>query len=106
MDPERKAAIRRSIKWLAFSYVALGAAAGWALFAVRQWPGSRGGLLAVSGVMFCVAADSALISRFISELSPNRRILGMTIARYTAVSIFVATAIAAVTGVIGIAVSP
>jgi hypothetical protein len=103
-DPERAAAIRRSIKWLAFSYVTLGAAAGWALFAFRHWPGSRGGLLAASGAMVCLAADSALISRFLLELTPHRQILGMTLGRYTVVSIFVALAIAALTGVIGIAV--
>ena len=104
-DPERQAALRRSLKWLAFSYVALGAAGGWALFAVRHWPGSKGGLLAVSGVMVCLAADSALISRFLLEVSPHRRVLGMSLARYTTVSIFVAIAVAAVTGMIGIAVS-
>jgi hypothetical protein len=54
--------------------------------------------------MVCVAADSALISRFIFEVTPHRRILGMTLAGYTVASILIAIATAAVAGVIAVAV--
>lgn len=106
LDPQRKAAIRKSLVWLPISYLPLLAGLAWAFFATRQWAGSRGMFLAVSGVMTGVAASSALSFRFVRLVSPNRQLMRMSLARYTYVSIFIAIAIAAVLAVAAVVLPP
>src|SRR3981081_1007450 len=83
LDPERKAAIRRSLVWIPISYIPLVVGVAWAFFASRHGAGSRGVFLAVSGVMVGVAASSALFYPVVRVTSPNRVILGVSLANYT-----------------------
>src|SRR5450759_5317156 len=106
LDPQRKAAIRRALLWLPLSYIPLLAGIAWAFFAWRHWAGSRGTFLAVSGVMIGVAASYALSFPFIRIVSANRRLMGMSLARYTYVSIFIAIAIAVALAVAAVVVPP
>ncbi|HEV2027132.1 MAG TPA: hypothetical protein VGS16_01210 [Candidatus Dormibacteraeota bacterium] len=94
-NSERKQAVRRSLKWVAISYVPLLAGFGWIFFAANHWAGSRGGLLGASGLMIGVAASAALFLPFLRVVSPNRRVVGMSVGTYTLVSIVIAIAVAA-----------
>lgn len=58
----------------------------------------------MSGVMVGVAASSALFFPVLKVLSPKRRLMGMSLARYTYVSILLAIAIAAVLAIAAVAV--
>jgi hypothetical protein len=82
------------MSWAAVSYVPLIAAGAWAFYAASHWHGTKGALLASSGVMVGLAVSSALFFPVLSELGPNRRLIGMSISRYTAVSISLALGIA------------
>jgi hypothetical protein len=104
VDPQREAAIRRSLVWVAISYVPLLGGAAWAIFAIGHWAGSRGGLLAASGGLVGLAASSALLFPFLRVTSPNRRFIGMSVAAYTVVSTMVGIAIAVVLAIIALAV--
>ena|ERR1700730_13811789 len=99
LDPERRAAVRRSVVWIPISYIPLVAGIAWAFFASGHWPGSRGVFLGVSGAMIGVAVSSSLFYPVVRVLSaarrPNRLFLGMSLASYTYVSIWLALAIAA-----------
>ncbi len=46
-NPERLAAIRRSVHWVWLSYVPMTAGIACLIFAVRQWPGHRGVFLSL-----------------------------------------------------------
>lgn len=83
VDQERRAAIRRSLKWVWLSYLPLAAGIAWWVFAVKEWPGQRGFLLGVSGFMFGLAGSAALYSRFMSVVSAGRRLVGMSLGTYT-----------------------
>jgi hypothetical protein len=95
MDPERKAALRRSYKWVALGYVPLIGSVAWAYFAIRRWPGSRGGLLAASGVMVGAGAGSFLTLPILRVTKPTRRFMGMSLATYIVVSTLFGLAVAA-----------
>jgi hypothetical protein len=95
MDPERKAAIRRSYKWVALGYVPLLGAVAWAYFAVHHWPGSRGGLLAASGAMAGAGAASLLTLPIFRVTIPTRRFMGMSFTTYLVVSTLFGLAVAA-----------
>ncbi len=82
------------MSWAAVSYIPLIGCVAWAFYATGHWHGTTGGLLASSGVMVGLAGSSALFFPVLSELGPNRRLLGMSISRYTAVSISLALGIA------------
>lgn len=104
LDPLKQAAIRRSLVWLGLSYVPLIGGCAWAIFAFGHWAGSRGPLLAGSGLLIGLAASSALFFPFLRAVAkPNRRLLGMSIATYTLVSVLAGIALAAVLAVIAIA---
>jgi hypothetical protein len=96
MDPGKEAAVRRSVKWVAISFVPLFAGPAWLLFAQGHWAGSRGVFLGMSGLMIGLAADSALLLPFFRAINSTRRVLGMTNVRYTVVSFWLAIGIAAV----------
>jgi len=104
LDPQRRAAIRRSLVWVPISYVPLVGGLAWAFFAAGHWTGTRAVFLAVSGVMIGVAASSALYLPVLRVTSPNRRLLGMSLTRYSYISIVLALAIAAVLAVAAIAI--
>jgi hypothetical protein len=78
----------------------------WALFASRNWAGSRGDFLAVSGVMLGVAASSALSLPLLRIVTEGRKVMRMSLTRYTYVSISIAIAIAAVLVVAAVLVPP
>ena len=103
-DPQRKAGIRESLLWTLISYVSLLAGIAWAFFAANHWAGSRGVFLAVRGVMVGVAASSALFFPVLKLRAPNRRLMGMSISRYTQVTVVLAAAIAAVLIVAALAI--
>lgn len=97
MHQQRKAAIRQSLVWSSISYVPVVAGIAWFAFAIRHWSGSRGAFLAVSGLMVGIAASSALYLPVLQRLNPKRRgLFGISVARYTYISISAAIAIAAV----------
>ena len=102
-DPERSAAIRRSLRWVWFSYVPIIAGIAWLMVAVRQWPGHRGVFLGVSGVMFGVVASAAIIFPFIRVAASGRRIAGMSTGTYTLVTTVLGAAIAVVLAVLAFA---
>ena len=95
MDPERRAALGRSYKWVALGYLPLLGAVAWAYFAVRHWPGSRGGLLAASGAMIGAGVGSFLILPILRVTKPTRRFMGMSVATYIVVSTLFGLAVAA-----------
>lgn len=103
-DQQRKEAIRHAWLWSAISYIPLVAGIAWALFAMRHWAGSRGVFLGASGVMVGVAASSAIFFPVLKGLSPKLRLMGISLARYTQVSIVLAIAIAVVLAIAGVAV--
>jgi hypothetical protein len=103
LDPERHAAIRRSLRWVPISYLPLFGGIAWWLFATDHWAGMRGLFLASSGLMICLAASSALFFPTLDVLSPNRRLLGMSLSRYTLVSCLLAIAIAIALSIAAIA---
>jgi hypothetical protein len=105
LDPQREAAIRRSLVWNGISFLPLLAAIAWWLFATDHWAGMRGLLLAASGLMIGLGASSALFFPALNALSPTRRVLGMSLAKYTLVSILIAVAAAAVLAVLAVAVT-
>jgi hypothetical protein len=78
----------------------------WAYFATRQWAGTRGAFLAMSGVLIGVAASSALFLPFDRLLLANRPATRISLARYTYVSIWIAIAIAVVLAVAAVLVGP
>jgi hypothetical protein len=90
--------------WNAISFLPLFAAIAWWLFAIDHWAGMRGLLVAASGLMICLAASSALFFPALQALSPNRRLMGMSLARYTLVSILVGIAIAVALAIAALAV--
>jgi hypothetical protein len=102
-DPERSAAIRRSLRWLWFSYIPAIAGIAWLLFAVRQWAGQRGVYVGISGVMFGVVASAAIAFPFIRVAASGRRIAGMSIGTYTLVATVLGLAIAVTLAVLAFA---
>lgn len=104
MDPERKVVARRALLWTALSYVPLIAGVAWAAFAASHWAGSRGVFLAVSGAMAGIAGSAALFLPVTRQVAPTRRLLGMSLARYTYLSIGVAIAIAVALAIAAFAV--
>ena len=105
LDPQKQAAIRRSLVWVGISYVPLIGGFAWAFFAFSHWAGSRGQLLAISGLLVGLAASSALLFPFLRAVtSPNRRVLGMSVATYTVASVLVGLAVAAMLAVVAVAV--
>jgi hypothetical protein len=94
LDPQRKAAMRRALLWAPVSYVPLLGGLAWAFFASSHWTGSRAAFLAASGVMFGAAASTALYLPVLRTLGALRRVMGMSLVRYSYISIFVAIAIA------------
>jgi hypothetical protein len=86
MDPERRAAIRRTYKWVALGYVPLLGAIGWAYFAINHWHGSRGGLLAASGVVVGAGVASFLTIPILRATNPKRRFMGMSFTTYIVAS--------------------
>ena len=82
------------MSWAAVSYIPLIGGGAWAFYATGHWHGTTGALLASSGVMVGLAVSSALFFPVLSELGPKRRLIGMSISRYTAVSISLALGIA------------
>jgi len=60
--------------------------------------------LAVSGVMVGVAASSALFFPVVRATSPTRLLLGMSVAGYTWLSIWLALGLAAIFAVVGLAI--
>jgi hypothetical protein len=103
LDPLKAAAIRRALPWMAVGYVPLLAGLGWAFVATSRWPGTRGSLLAASGLLICLAASSAMSLPFLRAVVPNRRLGTISIERYTWVTVLVAIAIAAALAVIAFA---
>jgi len=85
VDPERRAAIRRSLKWVWLSYLPLAAGIAWWVLAVKEWAGQRGFLLGVSGFMLGLAGSAAIYSRFMSVVAPGWRLVGMSFGTYTLV---------------------
>ncbi len=85
--------------WTAISYVPLLAGIGWVLFATRHWFGSRGVFLGISGLMIGVAASSVLFLPFLRATAGTRRLLGMSVDKYTYLSTSIAIGIAAVLAV-------
>ncbi|HLQ15099.1 MAG TPA: hypothetical protein VK256_04495 [Candidatus Eisenbacteria bacterium] len=73
------------------------------LFATRHWAGSRGVFLGVSGLMIGVAASSALLLPFLRATAGTRRLMGMSVEKYTYFSTSLAIGIAAVLGVAAVA---
>jgi hypothetical protein len=57
----------------------------------------------MSGVLVCVAAGSALLVPFLQAAIPNRRLMGLSIGRYTLVGVLVMLALAAAIAVIAFA---
>jgi hypothetical protein len=104
LGPQRKAAIRQLLLWTSISYIPLLGGLAWAFFATRHWAGSRGVFLSVSGVMIGVAASSALFFPVLRLVNPKLRLMGMSVAGYTYVSISLAIAIAAVLAVAAFAI--
>jgi fluoride ion exporter CrcB/FEX len=96
MDPQRQAAIRQALLRLPISYAPLLGGLVWALFASRNWAGPRGDFLAVSGVMIGLAASSALSLPFLRVVTEGRKVMRMSLTRYTYVSISIAIGIAVV----------
>jgi hypothetical protein len=100
VDQQRKAAIRQSLVWSALSYIPVVAGIAWVVFAWHQWSG-RGQLLAVSGLLICLAASSALFLPVLRRLvPPTRGMLGMSVSTYTYLSISAAAAMAAFLAVV------
>jgi hypothetical protein len=96
LDPQKKAAIRSSLKWLALSCVPLFVGLAWMLFATGHWAGSRGVFRGMSRVMIGVGTSSALTIPFLRALNPTPLRPGWAAIRYTTLSIWVAIASAAV----------
>ena len=103
MDPERRAAIRRTYKWIALGYVPLLGSVAWAYFAINHWGGSRGGLLAVSGVMVGAGLGSFLTIPILRATNPKRRFMGMSAITYIVASTLFGLAVAAFLVVLAIA---
>ena len=80
---------------MAISYVPLLAGGAWAFFATGHWPRPKGSLLGASGLLIGIAASSALFLPVLLALIPSRRLLGMSIGRYTYVGILVTVVLAA-----------
>jgi len=102
-DPERSAAMRRSLRWLWFSYIPVIAGIAWLMFAVRQWAGHRGVFLGISGVMLGVVASAAIFFPFLRVAASGRRIAGMSIGTYTLVATVLGVGIAVVLAVLAFA---
>jgi len=103
MDPERKAAIRRTFKWGALGYVLLLGSVAWAYFAINHWRGSRGGLLALSGAMVVAGVASFLTIPILRATNPKRRFMGMSVTTYMVASTLFGLAVAAFLVVLAIA---
>jgi len=104
-DPDRSAAIRRSLRWLWFSYIPVIAGIGWLVFAVKQWAGQRGVFLGISGVMLGVVASAAIFYPFLRVAASGRRIAGMSVGTHTLVAAVLGAAIAVVLAVLAFAVA-
>jgi hypothetical protein len=85
--------------WTAIGYVPLLVGIGWVLFATRHWFGSRGVFLGISGLMIAMAASSVLFLPFLRATAGTRRLMGMSVDKYTYLSTSVAIGIAAVLAV-------
>jgi hypothetical protein len=103
MDPERRAAIRRTYKWVALGYVPLLGAVAWAYFAINHWRGSRGGLLAVSGAIVGTGVASFLTIPILRATNPKRRFMGMSFITYIVASTLFGLVAAALLVVLAIA---
>ncbi|HEY0829815.1 MAG TPA: hypothetical protein VGE99_01655 [Candidatus Dormibacteraeota bacterium] len=103
MEPPSQASIRRAFLWAYVSFIPLVGSLAWALFATRQWPGSRGRLLTASGFMLLLAASSASFYPILRTLAPQKRLLGLSVAKYIFVSIAIALGLAAAAAVLAIA---
>jgi hypothetical protein len=96
MEPPSQASIRRAFLWACISFIPLVGSLAWAFFATRQWPGPRGMLLTASGFMLLLAASSASFYPILRTLAPQKRVLGLSVAKYTFVSIAIALGVAVV----------
>ena len=103
MDPQRKLAIRRALKWVWISYAPLIAGLAWLVFATNRWAGSRGALLGASGLIIGLAGSAFAFLPFLLVIAPNRRIMGMSLVTYTRGSIAVAAAAAVILIVVALA---
>lgn len=77
MAPEKKAAIRRLMIWTPVSYGALFGGLAWMLYARIHWPGSRGLLLGVSGMLIGVMVGSAGSLSVVRAFEAGRRFMGL-----------------------------
>lgn len=98
--------MRQSLLRVRFSFLPLLAGISWAFFAARQWAGTRGVFLGVSGVMIGVAASSALTLPFIRLVSGYRPAGSRSLTRSTYVSIAIAIAVALVLAVATFLLAP
>jgi hypothetical protein len=94
IDPQRQAGIRRSLRWMWLSYVPFFAIFPWVFFATSHWTGTRSRLLASSGAVILMAASSVLFLPFLRAVNPKGRLMGMSLVRYTVVSLVIGLAVA------------